>query len=565
MTNELNRDSSKLTQKKMPGFAQTFLYGAGFTEADMCKAQVGIGSVWFEGSPCNMHLLELSQVVKEGVTAAGLKGMQFNTIGVSDGIPNGTSGMSYSLPSRDIIADSLETIMSAHFYDACIAIPGCDKNLPGCIIGIGRVNRPSLVIFGGSRQKACIGTRIIDPSDFIRAFAERETGKISEIQYKEIIQHACPGAGACDGMYTANTIACAIEVMGMSLPYSSSTPATGEEKRKECLEAGSAIRILLEKNIKPKDIMTTAAFRDAIVTIMVLGGSTNAVIHLIAMAQAVNIKLSIEDFQKIADITPVLGDFKPSGKNYMTDLHEVGGTPAVLKMLLKEKLIDGTRLTVTGKTLEENLENLPGLKSGQTVLRPLDNPFKKTGHLRILKGSLAPEGAVAKITGKEGVFFKGPAKIFDSEELMLEAMQKKNITKGDVIVIRYEGPKGGPGMPEMLLPTLTVHSSGLSKDVALITDGRFSGVSSGFIIGHICPEAQEGGPIALIKDGDIIIIDAENNTINVELTEQEFAKRKSEWKMPPYKVKGGVLARFINDVSSASTGCITDGITNITE
>ena len=551
-----NTFSSKLTQPKAHAVAQAMLYATGFSEEDMKKGQVGIASVWYEGNPCNMHLLELSEYIKQGVESAGLKGLRFNTIGVSDGISMGTEGMSYSLPSRDLIADSIETVMEAHFYDACIATGGCDKNMPGCMIGIERVNRPAIFVYGGSMHLGCFEGKPIDNTDAARTFFG--TTNIPEDIRKEIIRHACPGAGSCNGMFTANTMACAIEAMGMSLPYSSSCPAVDQEKRIECVEAGKAIRLLLEKNIKPSEIMTAQAFKDAIVLVMVLGGSTNAVLHLLAMAKAVNVNLSIEDFEKIAAKTPVLGEFKPSGKHAITELHAVGGTPAVLKLLLRHKMIDGSRITVTGKTLAENLEKLPDLTPGQTIIRPIEDPLKATGHLRILKGNVAPDGSVAKITGKEGTSFSGPARVFDSEEKMLEAMHKNEISKGSVVVIRYEGPKGGPGMPEMLYPTFSIVSKGLGKDIALITDGRFSGASSGFIIGHVCPEAQEGGPIAQLKDGDIITIDAVKNTINVDVTDKEMAARKSKWKMPPYKSQKGTLARFIRTVSSASTGCVTD-------
>ena len=534
------------------------LYATGLTDADMQKPQVGISSVWFEGNSCNMHLLNLAEKIKEGVRAAGLVGFRFNTIGVSDGISMGTDGMSFSLQSRDLIADSIETVMTAQWYDANISIPGCDKNMPGCVIAMGRLNRPSLVVYGGTIRAGALDGKKLDIISAFQSYGEYLAGRIDENQRREIVRHACPGAGACGGMYTANTMASAIEVLGMSLPYSSSTPAEDPLKLEECMRAGTAIRALLEKDLKPREIMTREAFENAIVFVTSVGGSTNAVLHLIAMARSVGVTLTLEDFQRVSDRTPLLADFKPSGYYVMEDLHRVGGVPAVMKLLLAEGLLHGDCMTVTGKTVRENLKDLPVLKPGQEIVRPLSNPIKKTGHIQILKGNLAPDGSVAKITGKEGLRFSGPAKVYDSEEDMLHALERKEIQKGDVIVIRYEGPKGGPGMPEMLTPTSAVMGAGLGKDVALITDGRFSGGSHGFIVGHITPEAQEGGPIGLIRNGDRITIDAEKNLLTVDLSEKDLADRRAAWRMPSYKTTRGTLAKYIRLVKSASLGCVTD-------
>ncbi|MEK7207800.1 MAG: dihydroxy-acid dehydratase, partial [Pseudomonadota bacterium] len=490
MATKLNRYSARITQPKSQGASQAMLYGTGLTEADMDKAQVGISSVWWEGNTCNMHLNDLAAVVKQGCVEAGLVGMRFNTIGVSDGISMGTDGMSYSLQSRDIIADSIETVMSAQWYDANISIPGCDKNMPGCLIAMGRLNRPALMIYGGTIKPGHHDHDTLDIVSAFQSYGQFIAGKIDETARKDIVEHSCPGAGACGGMYTANTMASAIEAMGMSLPYSSSIPAVDPGKKEECLRAGKAIRHLLEKDIKPRDIMTRAAFENAMVIVMALGGSTNAVLHLIAMARAVDVKLTIDDFQTVSNRVPFLADLKPSGKYVMEDLHNAGGTPAVMKYLLEKGLINGDCLTVTGKTIAENLKNLPGLKAGQDVFLPLEKPIKSSGHIQILKGNLAPGGAVAKITGKEGMRFVGPARVYDCEEDMLKGLEQNEIKKGDVVVIRYEGPKGGPGMPEMLTPTSAIMGAGLGKDVALMTDGRFSGGSHGFIIGHVVPEAQ---------------------------------------------------------------------------
>jgi dihydroxy-acid dehydratase len=534
------------------------LYATGLSDDDLEKPQVGISSVWFEGNSCNMHLLDLAEKVKEGVRAAGMVGMRFNTIGVSDGISMGTDGMSFSLQSRDLIADSIETVMSGQWYDANISLPGCDKNMPGCVIAMGRLNRPSLMVYGGTIQAGHSEGQKLDVISAFQSYGEFLSGKIDENRRREIIRHACPGAGACGGMYTANTMASAIEVLGMSLPYSSSTPAEDPLKLDECFRAGAAIRNLLELDLKPRDIMTRPAFENAMVLITTVGGSTNAVLHLIAMARSVGVELTLDDFQRVSNRVPLLADFKPSGFYVMEDLHKIGGIPAVVKMLLDENLLNGDCVTVTGKTLKENVKDLPGLPQGQPIVRPLKEPLKKTGHIQILKGNLAPEGSVAKITGKEGLRFSGPAKVYDSEEDMLHALERKEIVKGDVIVIRYEGPKGGPGMPEMLTPTSAVMGAGLGKDVALITDGRFSGGSHGFIVGHITPEAQEGGPIALIRGGDRITIDAEKNLLSVDLSDADLAARRKAWKMPPYKSDRGTLAKYIRLVKSASLGCVTD-------
>ena len=558
MKSNLNKYSSQITRPKSQGASQAMLYATGLSDADLEKAQVGISSVWFEGNPCNMHLLDLAAKVKEGVVAAGLVGMRFNTVGVSDGISMGTDGMSFSLQSRDLIADSIETVMGGQWYDANISIPGCDKNMPGCIIAMGRLNRPALVVYGGTIHAGMLEARKLDVISAFQSYGEFLAGNIDENKRKQIVQNACPGAGACGGMYTANTMASAIEMLGMSLPYSSSTPAEDPLKLDECFRAGAAIQHLLARDIKPRDIMSREAFENAMVLVTVLGGSTNAVLHLIAMARSVNVALTIDDFQRVSDRTPLLADFKPSGSYVMEDLHKVGGIPAVIKMLLAEGMLNGDCLTVTGKTVRENVKDLPALTPGQPIVMPLSKPIKPTGHIQILKGNLAPEGSVAKLTGKEGNVFAGPAKVYDSEEDMLHALERKEIAKGDVIVIRYEGPKGGPGMPEMLTPTSAVMGAGLGKDVALITDGRFSGGSHGFIVGHITPEAQEGGPIGLIRTGDRITIDSEKNQIRVDLSDQELAKRRDAWKMPPYKSTRGTLAKYIRLVKNASYGCVTD-------
>ena len=558
----LNKYSSHITQPKSQGASQAMLYGTGLTEEDMQKAQVGIASVWYEGNTCNMHLMDLAAKVKEGVVAAGMVGMRFNTIGVSDGISMGTSGMSYSLQSRDLIADSIETVMQAQWYDGLVALPGCDKNMPGCLIAMGRLNRPSLMVYGGTIKPGFTHfggeNQKRDIVSAFQCYGEFLAKTIDEDERKAIVRESCPGAGACGGMYTANTMASAIEAMGMTLPYSSSIPAEDPAKLEECVSAGHAMLNLLEKDIKPSDIMTRAAFDNAMNLIIAVGGSTNAVLHLLAMARAVDVKLTIDDFQKASDRVPLLADLKPSGRFVQEELHEVGGTPAVMKLLLEHDLIDGTCMTVTGKTVAENLADLPGLKEGQEVVRPFDDPIKATGHLRIMRGNFCPDGAVAKITGKEGLQFTGTANCFDSEEDMLHALEEKKIDKGDVVIIRYEGPQGGPGMPEMLTPTSAIMGAGLGKDVALMTDGRFSGGSHGFIVGHVTPEAQVGGPIALVQNGDNITIDAEANTITVDVSDDEMAKRLAAWKAPAYKASRGTLYKYIKNVKSASEGCVTD-------
>ena len=558
MANQLNKYSSQITQPKVQGASQAMLYGTGLTPDDMNKPQIGIGSVWYEGNTCNMHLDSLSVEVKKGVQEAGLVGMRFNTIGVSDGISMGTDGMSYSLQSRDVIADSIETIMGGQWYDACIALPGCDKNMPGCLIAMGRLNRPSLMVYGGTIRAGKMGDCKLDIVSAFQSYGEFVAGKIDDETRQEIIRKSCPGAGACGGMYTANTMASAIEALGMSLPFSASIPAEDPDKIKECHKAGPAILNLLEKDIKPRDIMTRDAFNNAIVTTMALGGSTNAVLHLIAMARSVDVDLKLSDFQSISDRIPFLADLKPSGRFVQEDLHAVGGTPAVMKYLLEQGMLNGDCMTVTGKTLAENVADLPGLSEGQEVVRPIDNPIKTSGHIQILYGNLAPDGAVAKITGKEGSVFNGIANVFDSEEEMVAALEQKKINKGDVVIIRYEGPKGGPGMPEMLTPTSAIMGAGLGKDVALLTDGRFSGGSHGFIVGHITPEAQEGGAIALVQNGDEITIDADNNEIKVHLSDEELASRKDAWSAPPFKATRGTLYKYIKNVKPASEGCVTD-------
>ena len=559
MSVKLNRYSSRITKPKSQGASQAMLYGTGMKRADMEKAEVGIASVWWEGNTCNMHLNDLAARAKEGVDGAGLMGLRFNTIGVSDGISMGTEGMSYSLQSRDLIADSIETVVGAQWYDGLITIPGCDKNMPGCLMAMGRLNRPALMIYGGTIKPGHSKSgATLDIVSAFQSYGEFIAHKIDDPTRQDIVEHSCPGPGACGGMYTANTMASAIEALGMSLPYSSSTPAVDAGKLEECVRAGTAIRHLLERDIKPRDIMTREAFENAMVIVMALGGSTNAVLHLIAMARAVDVKLTIDDFQKVSDRIPFIADLKPSGKYVMEDLHNVGGVPAVMKYLLEKGMLNGDCLTVTGRTIAENLKDVPGLKSGQDVIMPIERPIKESGHIRILKGSFAPGGAVAKITGKEGLKFSGPARVYDSEEDMLKGLEQGEIQKGEVIVIRYEGPKGGPGMPEMLTPTSAIMGAGLGKDVALITDGRFSGGSHGFIMGHVVPEAQEGGPIALVRNGDTISIDAEKNTLDIEVSDKEMDARRKSWKMPPYKARRGTLYKYIKNVKDASEGCVTD-------
>ncbi len=559
MTDSLNKYSRQITEPKSQGSSQAMLYGTGLSEADMQKPQIGIASVWYEGNTCNMHLLDLAAKVKEGVVDAGLVGMRFNTIGVSDGISMGTSGMSYSLQSRDLIADSIETVMAAQWYDAMIALPGCDKNMPGCLMAMGRLNRPALMIYGGTIRAGCTAKgEKVDIISVFQSYGEYITGRREAADHEDVVRTACPGAGACGGMYTANTMASAIEALGMSLPYSASIPAEDPDKLDECHRAGLAIRTCLEKDIKPRDVMTREAFENAMVVVVALGGSTNAVLHLIAMARSVDVPLTIDDFQQVSDRTPFLADVKPSGRYVQEDLHQVGGTPAVMKMLLAEGLLSGDCLTVTGRTLAENIADLPALTDGQDVVRPLGNPIKSTGHIQILRGNLAPDGAVAKITGKEGLRFSGPAKVYDSEEDMIAGLEQGKIVKGDVVIIRYEGPQGGPGMPEMLTPTSAVIGAGLGSDVALMTDGRFSGGSHGFIVGHVTPEAQAGGPIALVEEGDQVTIDSEQNLITVDVSDDQLGRRRAAWQAPPLKATRGTLYKYIKLVKSASEGCVTD-------
>lgn len=558
MSNQLNKYSSRITQPKNQGASQAMLYGTGLTSEDMNKAQVGIGSVWYEGNTCNMHLDKLALEVKKGVVDAGLVGMRFNTIGVSDGISMGTDGMSFSLQSRDLIADSIETIMSAQWYDGLVTLPGCDKNMPGCLIAMGRLNRPSLMVYGGTIRAGNHAGCKLDIVSAFQCYGEHLAGKIDEETRCSILKKSIPGAGACGGMYTANTMASAIEALGMSLPFSASIPAEDPDKIDECHRAGAAVLNLLKLDLKPRDIMTRSAFENALVTTMVLGGSTNAVLHLIAMARSVDVSLTIDDVQSVSDRIPLLADLKPSGKYVQEDLHAAGGTPAVMKFLLAEGLLDGNCQTVTGKTLAENLADVPSLQKGQEIIRPLNDPIKPTGHIQILKGNLAPEGAVAKITGKEGNVFEGVANVFDCEEDMLAALEQGNINKGDVVIIRYEGPKGGPGMPEMLTPTSAIMGAGLGGDVALLTDGRFSGGSHGFIVGHITPEAQVGGGIALVQNGDKVTINSNQNLIQMDVSEEELADRRSKWQAPPLKVTRGTLYKYIKNVKSASEGCVTD-------
>ena len=558
MSEKLNKVSSRITQPRSQGASQAMLYATGLTREDMDKAQVGIASMWWQGNPCNMHLNDLADQIATGVRESDLIPMRFNTIGVSDGISMGTEGMSYSLQSRDLIADSIETVMGGQWYDALVTVPGCDKNMPGCLMAMGRVNRPALMLYGGTIRPGHAGSQVVDIVSAFQSYGQYIAKVITDEERQDIVDNACPGAGACGGMYTANTMASAIEAMGMSLPYSSSAPATTEQKKNECLNVGAAVRNLLELDLRPRDIMTREAFENAMVMVSALGGSTNAVLHLIAMARAVDVPLGIDDFQAVSDRIPFLADLKPSGQYVMEDLHNVGGVPAVMRYLLSEGMLNGDCMTVTGHTVAENLEKLPDLSDGQKVFHSLADPIKETGHIRILKGNFAPGGSVAKITGKEGRQFSGPARVFDGEEAMLKSLEEGGIQKGDVIIIRYEGPKGGPGMPEMLTPTSAIMGAGLGSDVALITDGRFSGGSHGFIIGHVVPEAQEGGPIGLVRDGDMIHLDADANTIDVDLSEEELKARRDSWTMPPYKTSRGTLYKYIKNVKTASEGCVTD-------
>ncbi len=556
----LNKYSKTLTQDPTQPAAQAMYYAIGFKEEDFSKAQVGIVSMGWDGNPCNMHLNELAVTVKEGVDKTkDLIGLRFYTIGVSDGISMGTDGMRYSLVSRDVIADSIETNAGAQYYDGIIALPGCDKNMPGSIMAMGRLNRPSIMIYGGTIAPGHYKGQDLNIVSSFEALGQKIAGQLSEADFKGIVQHSCPGAGACGGMYTANTMASAIEALGMSLPFSSSNPALSEEKRKECLAAGEAIKVLLEKDIKPSDIMTRKAFENAITLIMVLGGSTNAVLHLIAMAKSVGVKLTQDDFQHFSDKIPVLADFKPSGKYLMQDLHEHGGVPAVMKYLLQKGMLHGDCLTVTGKTVAENLAGVPDLDfKAQQIIYPVEQPLKKTGHLQILYGNLAEKGSVAKISGKEGERFEGPARVFNGEFELIAGIQNKKVKEGDVVVIRYVGPRGAPGMPEMLKPTAAIIGAGLGKSVALITDGRFSGGTHGFVVGHITPEAFDGGLIALVEDGDLVEIDSIKNTLSLKVSDDVIAARKKNWQQPPLKATRGALYKYAKVVKDASEGCVTD-------
>ncbi|MCB0518432.1 MAG: dihydroxy-acid dehydratase [Lewinellaceae bacterium] len=545
------------TSDTQPG-SQAMLYGAGLTEQDMQQPFVGICSNWYEGNPCNRHLRTLAADIRKSVRQEGLTGLEFNTIGVSDGISNGTEGMRYSLVSREIIADSIEAVMGAHYYDALVTIPGCDKNMPGSVMAMIRLNRPSLMVYGGTIATGHWQGRTLDIVSPFEAHGKKYTGEITAEEVQAIIRHACPGAGACGGMYTANTMSSAIEALGLSLPYSASNPAVGEAKEKECAAIGPAMRNLLELDLKPLDILTRESFENALRLVTVLGGSTNSVLHLLAIARTARIPFTLNDIREISRKTPVLGDLKPSGKYHMENVHDVGGVPAVMKYMLSEKLLYGDSLTVTGKTISENLAALPALTEGQTVIAPISNPIQAIGHLRILGGNLAEGGAVAKITGKEGQKFEGTAIVFDNEFDCIDGIRGGAVQAGHVVVIRYEGPKGAPGMPEMLVPTSAIMGKGLGTSVALITDGRFSGGTHGFVVGHVTPEAYDGGLIALVQNGDRITIDAENNELVAHLTETEIAERKKAWVQPELKVKQGVLYKYAKQVSSASDGCVTD-------
>jgi dihydroxy-acid dehydratase len=554
----LNKYSKAVTQDPTQPAAQAMLHAIGMTDEDFKKPLIGIASTGYEGNPCNMHLNALAQEIKTGINEQDLVGLVFNTIGVSDGISMGTPGMRFSLPSRDIIADSVETVVQAMSYDGVITVVGCDKNMPGALMAMLRLNRPSILVYGGTIAAGCHNDKELDVVSAFEAWGEKVAGKIDETEFKNVIRNACPGAGACGGMYTANTMASAIEACGMALPYNSSNPAVSLDKKEECAQVGKHLKALLEKDLKPRDIVTKKALENALRLIAVLGGSTNAVLHFLAIAKAAQLDLTLDDFQRISDTTPFLADLKPSGKYLMKDLHAVGGVPAVLKYMLKEGMLHGDCITVTGKTLAENLADVPDLAPNQDIIRPVNNPIKATGHIRILKGNLATQGSVAKITGKEGLLFTGPARVFDGEFAANDGIKNGKVKAGDVVVIRYEGPKGGPGMPEMLKPTSAIMGVGLGKSVALITDGRFSGGTHGFVVGHIVPEAQEGGAIALVKDGDSITIDAEQNTLTVAVSEEEMAQREAAWVQPPYKFSQGILYKYIKSVSTASEGCVTD-------
>jgi dihydroxy-acid dehydratase len=556
---ELNKYSKTITQDPTQPAAQAMLYGIGLTDEDLKKGQVGVVSMGYDGNTCNMHLNELAKIVKQGVWDNDLVGLIFNTIGVSDGISNGTDGMRYSLVSRDIIADSIEAVCGAQYYDALIALPGCDKNMPGSIMAMGRLNRPAIMVYGGTIAPGHYNGEDLNIVSAFEALGKKIAGQLSEADFKGIVMNSCPGAGACGGMYTANTMASAIEALGMSLPYSSSNPALSEDKKNECLAAGKAVRHLMENDIKPSDIMTRKAFENAATVIMVLGGSTNAVLHFIAMAKSVDLEFSQDDFQTISDKIPVLADFKPSGKYLMQDLHDHGGVPSVMKYLLQKGLLHGDCLTVTGKTIAENLASVADLDfEKQKIIYPVEQPLKKTGHLQILYGNLAEKGSVAKISGKEGEKFIGPARVFDGEFELIAGINSGKIQPGDVVVIRYVGPRGGPGMPEMLKPTSAIIGAGLGKSVALITDGRFSGGTHGFVVGHITPEAYDGGLIALVNDNDVIELDAVKNTINLKVSDEEIAKRRANWKQPALKATKGLLYKYAKQVKDASEGCVTD-------
>lgn len=558
MPNELNKYSKVITQDDTQPASQAMLYALGLSEDDLKKAQVGVVSTGFDGNPCNMHLNGLAAQVKANVNENGLLGLVFHTIGVSDGMSMGTDGMRYSLPSRDLIADSIETVAGAQWYDALVTVVGCDKNMPGAMMALARLNRPGILLYGGTIAPGCYKGKDLNIVSAFEAWGEKTAGTISEEDYKGVVRSACPGPGACGGMYTANTMSSAIEAMGMSLPFSASNPAVSTDKKEECKKIGAAIKLLLERDIKPLDIMTKKAFENAITVVIALGGSTNAVLHLVAIAKAANVPLTIDDFQKISDKTPFIADLKPSGKYLMEDLHNVGGVPGVMKLLLREGMLHGDCLTVTGKTVAENLAEVADLAPGQKVIKPLTDPIKATGHLQILYGNLATGGSVAKITGKEGLSFEGTAKVFDSEAAANEAIGKGKIGKGDVVVIRYIGPKGGPGMPEMLKPTSAIMGAGLGNSVALITDARFSGGTHGFVVGHITPEAAVGGNIALVKDGDIIVIDATKNLLEVKISDAELAERRKSWKQPASSATTGYLYKYSKLVASASEGCVTD-------
>ena len=555
---KFNKYSKAVTQDPTQPAAQAMLHAIGLTDEDFQKPLIGIASTGYEGNPCNMHLNELAADIKLGINKQSLVGLIFNTIGVSDGISMGTPGMRFSLPSRAIIADSIETVVQAMSYDGVVTVVGCDKNMPGALMALLRLNRPSILVYGGTIAAGCHNDKELDVVSAFEAWGEKVAGTIDEKEYKNVIRKACPGAGACGGMYTANTMASAIEACGMALPFNASNPAISKDKKDECISLGESLKNIIVKDLKPRDIVTHKSIENALRLISVLGGSTNAVLHFLAIAKAANINLTIDDFQKISDNTPFLADLKPSGKYLMKDLHDVGGVPAVMKYMLELGMLHGDCITVTGKTLAENLANVPSLKDNQEIIRTIEKPIKSTGHIRILKGNLAPGGSVAKITGKEGLIFKGAARVFNGEYEANDGIRKGIVKAGEVVVIRYEGPKGGPGMPEMLKPTAAIMGAGLGKSVALITDGRFSGGTHGFVVGHIVPEAQEGGAIALIKNGDLITIDAKKNTISVDLSDDELSVRKKKWIQPPFKFEQGILFKYIKNVSTASMGCVTD-------